>query len=73
MTEKEKALIEFGRQCVKDPNGAGDALFEKLKSFFIDSQIVLLTAFAGLMIATNLVNNALKIDIDEYLINYTKR
>ncbi len=73
LTEKEKALIEFGRQCVNGSNGVSNALFQKLKSFFIDSQIVLLTAFAGLMIATNLVNNALKIDLDEYLINYTKR
>ena len=73
LNEKEKVLIDFGRQCVNEPNGVGDTLFENLNSFFNVSQIVLLTAFAGLMIATNLVNNALKIDLDEYLINYTKR
>ncbi len=73
LSHKEQALIEFGRLCVKNPNGVDDVLFEKLRSYFDDSQIVALTAFAGLMIATNLINNVLKVELDEYLTNYTKR
>ena len=30
-------------------------------------QIVALTAFGGLMVATNLFNNALQVDLDDYL------
>jgi hypothetical protein len=33
-------------------------------------QVVALTAFGGLMVATNLFNNALQIDLDEYLVPY---
>ena len=35
-------------------------------------QIVALTAFGGLMVATNLFNNALQVDLDEYLHRYRK-
>ena len=47
-------------------------MFSELKKFFTDEQIVTLTAFAGLMIATNLINNVLKVDLDGYLENYAK-
>jgi alkylhydroperoxidase family enzyme len=73
LSEKEKALIDFGGLCVNGANNIDDALFNRLKSFFSDAQIVALTAFAGLMIATNLVNSALRVDLDEYLVSYTKR
>jgi hypothetical protein len=33
---------------------------------------VALTAFGGLMVATNLFNNAIKVDLDEYLVSYRK-
>jgi alkylhydroperoxidase family enzyme len=35
-------------------------------------QIVALTAFGGLMIATNAFNNALKVDLDECLFPFRK-
>lgn len=73
ISEKEQVLIDFGRQCVVDPNGVDDTLYGRLISLFTDAQIVALTAFAGLMIATNLINSALKVELDEYLINYAKR
>ena len=31
-----------------------------------------LTGFGGLMVATNLFNNALKVDLDDYLLSYRK-
>jgi len=73
ISEKEQVLIDFGRQCVTEPNGVDDALFTRLKGFFDEKQIVLLTAFTGLMIATNLINSVLKVDLDEYLSDYTKK
>ena len=73
LSDKEKALIDFGSLCVSGANNIDDELFKRLKSFFSDAQIVALTAFAGLMIATNLINTALKVDLDEYLVSYTKR
>ena len=73
LTNRERVLIEFGKRCVTKPNDIDDALYEQLKEYFSDAEIVALTAFTGLMIATNLINNVLKVDLDEYLITYTKR
>jgi len=73
LSDREQALVDFGSQCVNEPNGINDELYSRLKSFFSDAQIVALTAFAGLMIATNLINTALKVDLDDYLVSYTKR
>jgi len=73
LSKREKVLIDFGSQCVNGANGVDDELFSRLKNFFSDAQIVALTAFAGLMIATNLINNVLRVDLDEYLISYAKR
>jgi alkylhydroperoxidase family enzyme len=73
LSDRERVLIDFGRRCVTSPNGVDDELYGRLKSFFSDAQVVALTAFAGLMIATNLVNTALRVDLDDYLIGYAKK
>lgn len=70
LDEKEQLLVDFGRQLAKNANGVSDELFSRLQAFFDERQIVLLTAFAGLMIATNLFNNALRVPLDDYLENY---
>lgn len=61
-----------GRQLARDPNGVSDALFARLSEFLTPNQIVLLTAFGGVMIATNVFNNALRVDLDEYLTGYRR-
>lgn len=73
LPEREQLLVEYGRACVAQPTVVGDELFARMKEHFDDSQIVLLTTFAGMMIATNLINNALKVDLDGYLDSYAKR
>ena len=72
-TEEEKVLIDFGRAIVKDANNVGDEIFSRLKAFWNEEQIVAITAFATIMIATNLINKTLQIELDEELIPYTKR
>jgi hypothetical protein len=72
LNPREQALLDFGRQCAADQRTINDGIFAALKEHFNDEQIVLLTAFAGLMIATNLINNALKVDLDTYLEAYAK-
>lgn len=71
-SDKEKVLEAFGRQMVKAPNNVDDALFESLKKYFSEEEIVLLTAFGSIMIATNLINNVLEVELDDNLIGYTK-
>jgi alkylhydroperoxidase family enzyme len=72
LDEREQALVEYGRQLARDANGVPDELFARLRRSFDDRQLVALTALAGLMIATNVFNNALKVDLDEYLLPFRK-
>lgn len=71
-TPKQQALISFGRNIVDNPHEIDDEQFNELKAFFNDEQLVVLTSFAAIMIATNLINTVLKVDLDEYLFDYRK-
>lgn len=68
----EATLVEFGRKLAQNANGISDELFDRLSARLAPDQIVALTAFGGLMIATNIFNNALRVDLDEYLWPYRK-
>jgi len=69
----EQTIVAFGRQLAVDPHGVSDELFDRLAARLQPDQIVALTAFGGLMVATNLFNNALRVDLDEYLEPYRKK
>jgi alkylhydroperoxidase family enzyme len=66
----EQVVVAFGRQLAVDPHGVSDELFGRLAARLRADQIVALTAFGGLMVATNLFNNAIRVDLDEYLYAY---
>ncbi len=68
LTPQQELLGLFGSSIAKDPKQISDELFAQLKSNFSTREIVVLTAFAGQMIATNVFNSALQIDIDENLL-----
>jgi alkylhydroperoxidase family enzyme len=70
LDEWEQTVVAFGRQLAVDPHGVSDELFGRLAARLSPDQIVALTAFGGLMVATNLFNNALRVDLDEYLESY---
>lgn len=70
LSEVEHVLVDFGRQVARASNDVSDALYDRLNEHFDESQILLLTAFAGIMIATNKLNNALRIPLDDYLATY---
>jgi alkylhydroperoxidase family enzyme len=72
LSQREETLVEYGRELARDANAVSDELFARLRSFLEPAQIVTLTAFGGLMIATNVFNNALRVDLDEYLHPYRK-
>ncbi len=73
LDEREQAVVEFGRQLAKPHARVPDGLFARLAAAFTDEQIVALTAFGALMVATNVFNNALDVDLDGYLEPYRKR
>jgi alkylhydroperoxidase family enzyme len=70
---KEQVVVDFGRHLATNPNQVSDSLFARLKSHFDEKQIVLLTTFGALMIATNVFNNALKVQLDDYLVPYREK
>ncbi|MDR2192215.1 MAG: hypothetical protein LBO62_05000 [Endomicrobium sp.] len=72
-SDRELLLEKYGRALVKDANNISKSLFDELKSVFTDEQIVVLTAFASQMIATNLINKALQIEVDDHLSPYLQR
>jgi alkylhydroperoxidase family enzyme len=72
LDEREQAVVDYGRQLARDANGVTDELYRQLTRFLQPAQIVTLTAFGGLMIATNLFNNALQVDLDDYLQPFRK-
>jgi hypothetical protein len=71
-SDQEILLEKFGRALAKDANNISDELFDELKRHFSQAQIVVLTSFAALMIATNLINKALKVEVDENLQTFAR-
>ena len=67
LDEREEVLVAFGRQLAADSNNVDDALYARLASFLTPRQVVELTAFGALMLATNVFNNALRVPLDPYL------
>jgi alkylhydroperoxidase family enzyme len=71
ITEPLAAVVDYGAALASDPNGIEAALWARLKAAFNDTQLIDLTTFGTLMIATNVFNNALGIDLDESLLTYS--
>lgn len=68
LEENEKILAELGQQIVKDPTAVSDELFESLRKFYTDEQIIVIVGFATQMQATNNFNSVLRVDVDERLL-----
>lgn len=67
---REQLLVDYGRQLAADAHGVDDDLYRRLAAAFTEKEILLLTAFGGIMIATNVLNNALRVPLDDYLATY---
>ena len=67
-SENEKLLQQLGQQIVKDPTKVPDELFEGLRKFYTDEQIIIIVGFGAQMQATNNFNSVLGVDIDKRLL-----
>jgi alkylhydroperoxidase family enzyme len=72
LDERETAVLEFGRALAVSPFKVPDELYHRVAGYFSPAQMVALTAFGAMMVATNVVNNALEVDLDDYLQPYRK-
>lgn len=70
LTSSQKDVIDFGSSVAKNQGNITDNVYNSVAERFNKTQMVILIAFAGQMIATNVFNNVIETDIDEYLASY---
>lgn len=63
----EAAVVAFGRSLAATPHVVPDEAYWPVASRLSHQQMVALTGFGALMVATNVFNNALGVPLDEYL------
>ena len=62
---KDRLVIEYARQVTVDANRVRDGIFDRLKEYFSEPQIVELTWRIALCGAFNRFNDVLQLDIEE--------
>ena len=72
VTETEQLLMDWGRLIARDPRSIPDEMYARLESAFSPTLRVILVAFAGQMVATNLINMVGRVPLDEVLYEYRK-
>ena len=66
----QKDVIDFGSSIAKYQGNINDHLYNSVAQHYSKTDMVILIAFAGQMIATNVFSNVIETDIDEYLVEY---
>ena len=66
----EKDVLDFGSSIAKYQGNISDHIYNTVGECYSKEDMVILIAFAGQMIATNIFNNVIGTDIDEYLAEY---
>ena len=69
---REAAVVEFGRRLAVSPFRVPDAVYQQVAAHFDPAQMVALAAFGALMVATNVFNNAVEVELDQYLLPYRR-
>ena len=67
-SENEALLQQLGQQIVKDPTKVSDELFDGLRKFYNDTEIITIVGFGAQMQATNNFNSVLGVDVDKRLL-----
>jgi hypothetical protein len=70
LTPVEKDILDFGSSIAKYQGNISDHVYDAAAKHFEKTDMIVLIAFAGQMIATNVLNNVIETDIDEYLTDY---
>jgi alkylhydroperoxidase family enzyme len=73
LDEFDETIVDLGRRLASDPHSVDDELHARLASRLSDAEIVTLIAFGAMMVATNVFNDALAVDLDGYLSPYAGR
>jgi hypothetical protein len=70
LTDHEKEVLDFGSAIATQQGNIDNDVYSKLAKRFNNKEMVVIIAFAGQMIATNIFNNVIETEIDEYLFDY---
>jgi len=70
LTSAEQKVLDFGSSIAKQRGHIPDDVYKEVATQFNQQDMVVLIAFAGQMIATNIFSNVTETDIDEYLFGY---
>jgi len=70
LTETEQKIITFGGAIGKSQGHIADHVFNPVDQLFSKADVVILVAFAGQMIATNVFNNVIETELDDYLLPF---
>lgn len=72
-TADEALLISFGQAVAADAHAIADDIWAALKARYDETLLVNLVAFAGIMVATCVFTNAVRVDLDPELEAYRRR
>jgi alkylhydroperoxidase family enzyme len=72
LDDREAAVVEFGRRLAVSPFRVPDAVYDRVAAHFDPAQMTALAAFGSIMVATNVFNNALEVELDQYLQPYRR-
>ena len=70
LTDHEKVLLDFGSAISQHKGRIADHIYNSLAQYHNEEEMVLLIAFAGQLIATNIFNNVVETEIDGSLSPY---
>jgi hypothetical protein len=70
LSTQEQQVLNFGSAIANYKGLIADHLYNMVSVYYSTQELVVLVAFAGQMIATNIFNNVIETDIDEYLEEY---
>ncbi len=70
LTVLERQVLDFGCSIAKCQGNIADHVYDPLSNAYGKREMVVLVAFAGQMIATNVFNNVMETDMDEFLLDY---
>jgi alkylhydroperoxidase family enzyme len=69
---REAAVVDYGRRLAVSPFRVPSQIYDRVAAHFDAEQMTALTAFGAIMVATNVFNNALEVELDEYLHPYRR-
>lgn len=70
LDEFDELIVDLGRRLAADPHTVDDTLHAALAARLTEPQIVTLIAFGAIMVATNVFNDAMGVELDDYLERY---